>query len=111
MDLRFVKANPAFYKYTGIRRDIEDQTVQELARAEGVPVSDDLFDILAKVAETGEPSRFEKKSERSQRFYDVYAFPLGPKRSDRVAVLFEDISDRKKHELVNARLGAIVNSS
>ena len=57
------------------------------------------FDIYGQVALTGEPVRFEQEARALGRWYGVYAFRLGGEESRQVAVLFEDISTRKKSEL------------
>jgi PAS domain-containing protein len=62
------------------------------------------FDIYGQVALTGEPRRFEMASEALNLWFDLYAFRVGGAQSRKVAVLFTDISERKRAELENERL-------
>jgi signal transduction histidine kinase/ActR/RegA family two-component response regulator len=50
------------------------------------------------VAATGEPVRFEREAKAMGRWFDVYATRLGGPGSLRVAVLFNDITERKRTE-------------
>jgi hypothetical protein len=56
------------------------------------------FVIYGKIARTGVSERSENFAEALGRFYDVYAFRIGAPRKHRVAILFNDISDRKQAE-------------
>ena len=47
---------------------------------------------------TGEAVRFENGSEAMARWFDVYAFRLGHQGSRKVALLFSDITERKRAE-------------
>ena len=93
VDYRFVEANPAFIGQTGLT-DAVGRTMRELAPEHEAH----WFDIYGRVALTGEPVRFEAPAEALHRWYDVYAFRLGGPDERRVAVLFNDISERKRSE-------------
>jgi signal transduction histidine kinase len=54
------------------------------------------FQIYGRVAATGEPIRFEQAARALGRYYDVYAFRTGPAELRRVAILFSDITARKR---------------
>ena len=56
------------------------------------------FLIYGRIALTGEPTRFENRSEALRRDYEVYAFRVGEPHERRVAVLFKDITERKRSE-------------
>src|SRR6202790_2716820 len=56
------------------------------------------FEIYGKVALTGEPARFENRAEQLHRWYDVYAFRVGDPQERKVALLFNDITERKRTE-------------
>jgi hypothetical protein len=45
---------------------------------------------------TGEPARFESDARALGRWFDVYAFRVGPPERRRVAVLFKDSTERKR---------------
>ena len=56
------------------------------------------FQIYGKVTLTGEPIRFANEAKALNRYYDVYAFPVGEGKIRNVAILFNDISERKLAE-------------
>lgn len=93
LDYRFLEINPAFEKQTGLEQ-AEGKTARQL-----VPnLEDHWVEIYGKVALTGESLRFENHSEAMNRWFDVYAFRVGQPESRKVAVLFKDVSDRKRIE-------------
>ncbi len=88
-DFRFLEVNPAFGKLTGLE-NVEGKRVHEL-----VPESEELWlDSYGEVALSGEPARFRRNA--LNRFFDVYAFPFGKEESQKVAVLFNDVTEHKK---------------
>ncbi|GAA6614916.1 ATP-binding protein [Scytonema sp. NUACC26] len=92
-DYRFLEANPAFEQQTGLV-DAIGKTVREL-----VPQHEaHWFEIYGRIVRTGISERFENAAEELGRFYDVYAFGMGESREHKVAVLFNDISERKRQE-------------
>ncbi len=56
------------------------------------------FEIYGKIALTGESLRFENRAEQLGRWYDVYAFRFGEPQNFQVAILFNDITERKQSE-------------
>ena len=88
-DYRFIEINPAFVKHTGLD-DAVGKTMLSLAPAH----ESHWFDIYGKVAATGQPVRFIDEAQALGRWYDVYATRLGGPGSERVAILFTDISER-----------------
>lgn len=97
-DYRFVEVNPAFERQTGLV-DAEGKSAREL-----VPdLEQHWFDLYGRVATTGEPDRFESGSEAMGRFFDVYAFRIDEPERRRVALLFNDISERRHAELALER--------
>jgi PAS domain S-box-containing protein len=93
VDYRFLDVNPAFEKHTGLRGAL-GKTIREL-----VPAHEQYwFDIYGRVAHTGEPARFEAVGEAIGRWFDVNAFPMGPPQRQHVALLFTDITERKRTE-------------
>jgi PAS domain S-box-containing protein len=93
LDYLFVEVNPAFEKHTGLK-DPLGRTMKEYFQNH----ESHWFNTFGKVAFTGEPVRFEDYSLGHDRWYDVYAFPIGNKKSKKVACLFSDISPRKESE-------------
>lgn len=94
IDYRILEANPAFYNQTGFSEAILGSWLREVAP----DLEEHWYETYGRVASTGEPSRFEQHSEMLGRWFDVYAFPLGAPQDRRVAILFTDISQRKRNE-------------
>ncbi len=100
-DYRFVEANPAFIKHTGLA-DAVGRTIREM-----VPGHEQhWFDIYGQVAATGEAVRYENEAKGLDRWYDVYAVRLGGPENRRVAVLFTDITERRRSEAALRRMAA-----
>ncbi len=93
VDYRFLEANPAFERHTGLVNAV-DKTIVEL-----VPrIENQWIDFYAQVVRTGEPSRLVQGSAAMGRWFEVEAFRVGEAGQRRVAVLFTDISARKQAE-------------
>lgn len=92
-DFLFVEVNPAFVKQSGMEYPVGRTATQIL----GTP-NPRWFEIYGRVAETGEPVRLEEREETLDRIFDLYIFRLGGEGSRRVAVLFTDITERKRTE-------------
>ncbi len=93
IDYRFDEVNPAFERQTGLigaagrwMRDLVPEHEQHW------------FDVYGRVAQTGEPVRFENGSRAMGRWFDVHAFRPSDADPNRVAILFNDISARKQAE-------------
>jgi PAS domain S-box-containing protein len=93
IDYRFLEVNRAFERQTGIK-EAKGKLMRQIAPAHG----EHWFEIYGNVALTGESVRFENQASELQRWYDVYAFRIGPPGSNQVAVLFSDITQRKQTE-------------
>ncbi|SFP47257.1 hybrid sensor histidine kinase/response regulator [Sphingomonas rubra] len=94
VDYVFVEANPAFERQTGLI-DAVGRSMRSL-----VPEHEQRwFEIYGKVARSGEHVRFEEHAEAlGDIWYEVYAFKVGQAGSDHVAVLFNDVSERRRME-------------
>ncbi|MFL6673701.1 MAG: ATP-binding protein [Massilia sp.] len=90
-DYRFLETNPAFVKQTGLA-DAIGKTILELAPAHEAH----WFQVYGRVALTGEPVRFVNEARALGRWYDVYATRVGPAAQRRVAILFNDITERRR---------------
>ena len=100
-DYRFVEVNPAFERQTDLREPV-GRTAREL-----IPnLESQWFEIYGRVARTGEASRFLQRSEAMGRWFDVYAFPTGTGVPRNVALLFRDITERRRAEAELIRLGS-----
>ena len=94
VDYRYIEVNPAFARQTGLQ-DAVGKTMRELAPGH----EDQWFDFYGRVALTGQPARIEHRAQALEgRWYDVYAMRAGEPDEHRVAVLFNDISRRKRDE-------------
>ena len=102
VDYRFVEANPAFVEQTGLVGAI-GRTARELVPG----LEEHWFERYGAVARTGRAIRFESGSDVMHRWFDVYAFRVGPAEERKVALLFKDVSaakaaDRERDRLVHA---------
>jgi two-component sensor histidine kinase len=95
VDYRFVEVNPAFEAHTGLS-DAQGKWMRALASDH----EQHWFDIYGRVALTGEPIRFEQRAEALGRWFSVNAFRVGDPDSHRVGILFSDMTDRKRLEIL-----------
>jgi len=94
VDYRFLEVNPAFGKQSGLL-EVKGKCVRDL-----IPNHEaHWFEIYGKVALTGEPIRFVNEAKGlGGRWLDVYACRVGGADSRRVAVIFNDITQRRNTE-------------
>ena len=93
VDYRFVDTNPAFEKNTGMA-NARGRTMRELA-----PTHEPLWlDVCAEITRNGTPERYQAYAEALGRYFDVYAFRTGGPDQRQVAILFSDITERRRHE-------------
>lgn len=94
VDYVFIEANPAFIRQTGLKEAV-GKSMRSM-----VPEHEQYwFDIYGNVARTGDHVRFEEHAEAlGNIWYDVSAFRVGDPSASQVAVLFNDISERRKIE-------------
>jgi PAS domain S-box-containing protein len=59
---------------------------------------DHWFETYGRIAVTGAPERFQNVAAQLQRWYDVCAFRIGEPEERRVAILFNDITERIRVE-------------
>ena len=91
LDYRFLEVSSSFERQTGIK-DAAGRWMREIASDQ----DQFWFDIYGRVARSGEPERFENFSTPLNRWWSVYAFKI--EGSARIAVLFDDITTRKRAE-------------
>lgn len=94
IDYVFLETNPAFARQTGLN-DAVGRSMRAL-----VPDHEQYwFDIYANVVRSGEHIRFEELAGAlGNIWYEIYAFPAGDPALPQVAVLFNDISERRRME-------------
>ena len=93
IDYRFLEINPSFSEQTGLGYALGKSMRELVPRHE-----EHWFEIYGKVALTGEPARFQNHASWLQRWFDVYAFRFGRPELRQVAILFTDITERKRTE-------------
>ena len=93
LDYRFIEVNQAFEEHSTLvsakgkwRRELRPDP------------EEDWFEIFRDVALSGKPVRFEKCAKAYEKCFAVYAFRLEPPDQRRVAILYLDITDRKRAE-------------
>jgi PAS domain S-box-containing protein len=92
-DYRFLEINRLFAEQTGLR-DAVGRTALEL-----VPnLEPHWIELYGRVALTGEPARFEQGSDVMGRWFDVYACRVGDEGSLQFAILFKDVTERRRAE-------------
>lgn len=92
-DFRFIEVNDAFSRQTGLV-DAVGQTAGELMP----DLEAQWLETYERIARNREPERFEAPAVSLGRYYEAYAFPVGPTHESRIGVLFRDIKDRKEAE-------------
>ena len=92
IDYVHLEVNSAYDGYIGLP-DIVGKRIGEL-----VPDPSDWAEIYDRVAQSGESNRFEKYESSLDIWFDIHASRIGGVGSSLVAVLFRDITDRKRRE-------------
>jgi len=91
VDILCLEANPTATRVLGV-----DRTGWRL-RDVGPP-DNPWFGVFRRVAETGVAERSEEYVPRLDRWLDLYTFRVGEPAHRRVALIFHDITDRKRRE-------------
>jgi PAS domain S-box-containing protein len=106
VDYRFLEISASFAKQTGMQ-DAVGKRMREIA-----PDHEEYwFELLGKVALTGEPAHYLNEAKALAGYFDVRAFRVGKPELRQVAVVFSEISKRKQMDEARTRLAAIVESS
>ena len=92
VDYRFLETNSGFYRQSKLS-NVQGRWMRELAP----DLEQHWFDIYGRVALTGESLRFERHSGAlDDRWFDVFAFRIDAPEQRHVAVLFTDITERRR---------------
>jgi PAS domain S-box-containing protein len=107
IDYRFLETNPAFEEQTGLA-GAAGKSVREL-----IPENEPFwYAVYGEVARTGVPARLTVQSHALHGWwFETHVFRLGDAGSREVAILFTNVTDRKRAEADTARLAALVASS
>ncbi|MFD2245035.1 PAS domain-containing sensor histidine kinase [Pontibacter ruber] len=92
-DFRYLQVNKAFEHNTDLH-NVEGKTIRELAP----DIEPKWMEIYDQVAQTGIPLRFEEASDALQHVFSLYAFRIGEPSEHKIAVIFSDITERRKTE-------------
>ncbi len=98
-DYVHVEANPAYTQHAGIP-NVVGQKVREMVPGE----ADGWVELYGGVLRTGKPIRFERELVATGRHLELAAFRVEPAGRKQVAVLFQDITARKRAEQELQRL-------
>jgi PAS domain S-box-containing protein len=99
VDYRFLEANPAFERQTGLVGAV-GRTAREL-----VPTLEShWFETYGRVARTGESVHFQNGADPMGRWFDVHAFRIGAPEERQVALLFTDVTAARAAERERERL-------
>lgn len=95
IDYRFLEVNSAFENHTGLK-SVVGKRVREL-----IPQNEQYwFDLYGKVALTGEPVRLvNETAQLDHRWFEVNAFRVGWPEERKVAIIFNDITERRRSEI------------
>ncbi|KHM97335.1 histidine kinase, partial [Xanthomonas vesicatoria] len=93
VDYMIRTTNGAFERYTGLSNALNVSIRGMLPEHE-----QEWFDRYGQVARTGNRIHFEMQAKALRRWYSVDAFRVGQPEQARVAVLFMDITERKRVE-------------
>ena len=109
-DFRFLEVNPAFEEQSSLV-NATGKTILEL-----IPDFDQaLIETYGQVAFTGEPIRFEHEVKELSRWFDIYAFRIKTPEHNQLAILFNNITERKQAQQAlidnEERLQAFIMSS
>ncbi|WP_240325569.1 PAS domain-containing protein [Sphingomonas mesophila] len=92
-DYYHLEANAAFIAHTGI-----DDALGQKVRSRLPDEAPRWIERFSAVRKTGIPVRFEERLEETGRLIDVYAFRVEPKELDQVALLFRDITAKRRDD-------------
>ncbi len=95
IDYRFIEANHAFARHTGLV-DSVGKTARDLVPG----LEQGWVDTYDAIARSGVARRFEEGSEAMGRWFTVYASPIDHPGKRRVALLFTDITEKKNAERI-----------
>jgi PAS domain S-box-containing protein len=93
VDYRWLETNPAFERHTGLV-DAVGKTALELVPG----LERHWVEIYGRIAKSGRPERFIQESGVMGRWFEVHALRIGEPEQRQVALLFNDVTERKRIE-------------
>jgi PAS domain S-box-containing protein len=97
-DFRFVEVNPAFTRQSGLSSPV-GKTIRQIQPG----LEPFWIETYARVALTGVTERFEAEASPLGRWFEVHAWRFGDAKARQVAVLFNDISERRSAQAAVVR--------
>ena len=94
VDVIHLEMNPAYGRHSGASRELLGRRLREVIPT----VEDRIIERYGRVALTGEPVRFEEHMAVWDYWFDAYAARVGGEGSHVVAVVFTNITERKRRE-------------
>jgi len=98
VDYRFLEVNPAFEGHTGLK-DAKGRRALKLMP----DLEPSWFEMIGKVALSGEPASFENEAKSLGRFFEVKAHRIGGPESRKVGIVFSDMTERIRAEAAMAQ--------
>src|SRR5690606_6916420 len=92
-DFRYIIANPAFARHSGLG-DVIGKTMRQVVPKD----AEHWVGVYSKVLDTGEGTRAERLLENLGRVLEVYAFRIEDGTNRHVGVIFTDVTDRMRVE-------------
>jgi len=102
VNYRFIEVNRSFERQTGLKNVI-GKTGRELIQRNDLH----WIETYDKIAQTGESIRFENYDEATERWYESYASRVGNPGDRQIAIVFNDITRRKRYEQHQSLLAEI----
>ncbi|MBE9109895.1 PAS domain-containing protein [Nodosilinea sp. LEGE 07298] len=102
VDYLFLEVNAVFESLTGLQQPV-GKTARELVPG----LEETWFEIYGQVALNRQPIRFEQQSVPMQRWFDLYAFPMGKPQHHLFGILFRNITIRKLAEQEQEKFFAV----
>ena len=106
IDFRFIEVNPSFEKQAGTS-GVLGKTIREMFPEE----PESWYRIHDQVLTTGKAIRHEHNLNSRNRVLELYEFPLHDGKESRLAIIFQDISERKSAAAMGLKLTDLVASS
>jgi PAS domain S-box-containing protein len=92
-DYVHVEANPAYERHAGI-----PHVVGQHVRAMVPDEAEGWIELYREVLLSGKPARFERELEATSRILELAAFRIEPPDRQEVAVIFQDVTERRRAE-------------
>ena len=96
IDYRILETNEAFYKHTGLPPGLVGRMISEVLPGVDLPQ----LEVYGDVAITGQPRRFEYEVKIAPvtGWYDIFVQRIGKPHQRRLALIFQNITGRKRAE-------------